>query len=59
MHSGIDMQGLHGRTVYQIQISDWSAAANNKRHCIDCEIYGASLAAGSYQSHLETQYDIF
>jgi hypothetical protein len=27
-------------------------AANKKRCCVDCEICGASLAAGSYQSHL-------
>jgi hypothetical protein len=30
------------------------AAANNKRCQIDCEICGTSLAAGSYQSHLES-----
>jgi hypothetical protein len=28
------------------------AAADNKRCRIDCEIFGTSLAAGSYQSHL-------
>jgi hypothetical protein len=35
------------------------AAADNKRHCINCEVCGASLAAGSYQSHLETQHNVF
>ncbi len=34
-------------------------AANKKRRRVDCEICGASLAAGSYQSHLETQHDVF
>jgi hypothetical protein len=34
-------------------------AADKKRHCINCEICGASLAAGSYQSHLETQHNVF
>ncbi len=32
---------------------------DGKRHQVDCEICGASLAAGSYQSHLESQHDIF
>jgi hypothetical protein len=32
----------------------------NKKHCrVDCEICGTSLAAGSYQSHLELQHDVF
>ncbi len=35
------------------------AAADNKRCRIDCEICSTSLAAGSYQSHLETQHNIF
>ena len=35
------------------------AAADNKRRRIDCEICGTSLAAGSYQSHLESQHDDF
>jgi hypothetical protein len=35
------------------------AAANNKHCCINCEVCGASLVAGSYQSHLETQHNIF
>jgi hypothetical protein len=35
------------------------SAANNKCRCVDCEICGASLAAGSYQSHLESQHDVF
>jgi hypothetical protein len=39
--------------------SPTGAAADNKRCHIDCEICGASLAAGSYQSHQETQHDIF
>jgi hypothetical protein len=30
-----------------------------KRQRIDCEVCGASLAAESLQSHLETQHDIF
>jgi hypothetical protein len=34
-------------------------ATNNKRRCIDCEICGTSLAAGSYQSHLEMQHNVF
>jgi hypothetical protein len=39
--------------------SPTGAAANNKRHQINCEICGTSLAAGSYQSHLESQYHVF
>jgi hypothetical protein len=35
------------------------SAANNKRRLVDCEICGASLAAGSYQSHLELQHNVF
>jgi len=34
-------------------------ATDKKRRHVDCEICGASLAAGSYQSHLETQHDVF
>jgi hypothetical protein len=34
-------------------------AADKKRRCVVCEICGASLAAGSYQSHLETQHNVF
>jgi hypothetical protein len=34
-------------------------AANSKRRRVDCDVCGASLAAGSLQSHLETQHDIF
>jgi hypothetical protein len=30
----------------------------SKRHQVDCEICGASLAAGSLRSHLEIQHDI-
>ena len=33
-------------------------AADKKRCRVDCEICGASLAAGSYQSHLELQHDV-
>jgi hypothetical protein len=32
---------------------------DGKRHQVDCEICSASLAAGSYRSHLESQHDIF
>jgi hypothetical protein len=39
--------------------SPTGAATNNKRCRIDCEICGTSLAAGSYQSHLESQHDVF
>jgi hypothetical protein len=39
--------------------SPTGAAANNKRRRIDCEICGTSLAPGSYQSHLESQHDVF
>ena len=35
------------------------AAADNKRCRVDCEICGASLAAGSYHGHLETQHNLF
>ncbi len=35
------------------------SAANNKHRCVDCEICGASLAAGSHQSHLESQHNVF
>jgi hypothetical protein len=34
-------------------------AAGKKRRRVNCEICGASLAAGSYQSHLESQHDDF
>jgi hypothetical protein len=39
--------------------SPTGAAADNKHRRIDCKICGTSLAAGSYQSHLESQHDIF
>jgi hypothetical protein len=39
--------------------SQTGTAANRKHCCIDCEICGTSFAAGSYQSHLESQHDIF
>jgi hypothetical protein len=32
---------------------------DGKRRRVDCEICGTSLAAGSYQSHLESQHNIF
>jgi hypothetical protein len=35
------------------------AAANNKRWHVDCEVCGTSFATGSYQSHLETQQNVF
>ena len=35
------------------------AAANNKPHHVNCEVCGASLAAGSYPSHLEMQHNMF
>ncbi len=32
----------------------------NRKHChVDCEICHTSLAAGSYQSHLELQHNTF
>ena len=31
----------------------------SKRHWVECEVCGTSLVAGSLQSHLETQQDIF
>ncbi len=34
-------------------------SADRKCRCVDCEICGVSLAAGSYQSHLESQHDVF
>jgi hypothetical protein len=33
--------------------------STTKRRCVDCEVCGASLAAESLRSHLETQHDIF
>ncbi len=37
-----------------------TGADTNNQHCwIDCEFCGISLAAGSYQSHLETQQNVF
>ncbi len=39
--------------------SPTGAATDNKRRWIHCEICGTSLAAGSYQSHLETQHNLF
>ncbi len=36
-----------------------ASAANNKPRRVDCEIRGASLATGSYQSHLELQHNVF
>jgi hypothetical protein len=39
--------------------SQTETAANQKRRRVDCEICGTSLAAGSYQSHLESQHDVF
>ncbi len=34
-------------------------ATDSKRCQVDCEICGASLAAGSYRSHLKSQHNIF
>ncbi len=31
----------------------------SKRHRVECEVCGTSLATGSLRSHLETQHDIF
>ncbi len=39
--------------------SPTGAAANNKHCHVDCEVCGVSLAAGSYQSHLEMQHNVF
>ena len=39
--------------------SPTETSADRKRRCVDCEICGASLAAESYQSHLELQHDVF
>jgi hypothetical protein len=39
--------------------SPTGAAADKKRRRIGCEICGTSLAAGSYQSHLESQHNCF
>ncbi len=39
--------------------SPTGAATDNKLRWIDCEICSTSLAAGSYQNHLESQRDIF
>ena len=33
--------------------------ADRKRRRVDCEVCGTSLAPGSYQSHLESQHDLF
>ncbi len=33
--------------------------SGEKRRRVDCEFCGASLAAGSYRGHLETQHDVF
>jgi hypothetical protein len=33
--------------------------ADRKRRCVVCEICSASLTAGSYQSHLKSQHDVF
>jgi hypothetical protein len=35
------------------------AATDNKRRQVNCEICGTSLAAGSYQGHLELQHNVF
>ena len=34
-------------------------AAGKKHRSINCEICGTSLPTGSYQSHLESQHDVF
>jgi hypothetical protein len=39
--------------------SPTETSANRKRRHVDCEICGTSLAAGSYQSHLESQHAVF
>jgi hypothetical protein len=39
--------------------SPTETSADRKRRRVDCKICGASLAAGSYQSHLESQHDVF
>jgi hypothetical protein len=39
--------------------SPTGTATSNKRRCVDCEVCDTNLAAGSYQSHLEMQHDVF
>jgi hypothetical protein len=39
--------------------SPTETSPDRKRRRVDCEICGASLAAGSYQSHLESQHIVF
>jgi hypothetical protein len=37
-----------------------TGTATDNKHChVVCEDCGTSLAAGSYQSHLETHHDVF
>jgi hypothetical protein len=44
--------------VCRLQISD-CAFSVKKRRCVDCETCGASLAAGSCQSELKAQHNVF
>jgi hypothetical protein len=40
--------------------SQWAGNTTTTKGCwVDCDVCGASLAAESLQSHLETQHDIF
>jgi hypothetical protein len=39
--------------------STTGAATDNKCHRVDCDVCNTRLAAGSYQSHLEMQYNVF
>jgi hypothetical protein len=53
------IHGAYTEEQYAEYKSLTGAAANNKRCWIKYEICGTSLIAGSYQSHLESQHDIF
>ena len=53
------IQEAYTEEQYAEYKSPTGAAADNEHRRINCEICGTSLAAGSYQSHLESQHDVF
>ena len=44
---------------YTLNKSGLETATDRKRHQVDCQICGVSLAAGSLRGHLEMQHDVY
>jgi hypothetical protein len=54
-----NIQEAHNKEVYQHVQQQGPVNPTVKRHQVECDVCGASLAAGSLQGHLETQHDTY